>query len=143
MQKVPVYPVVLPVTKGTVHQEGGFGPVDMVMVSSGNGIISGMRGGVDLPDTLNGDFPGEDGIPMILQAGRQFCFMVKMGKILYCVDPAVGPPAAGDLQCRDPQENLQCIFHDFLDGGLACLFLPAVKGSAVEGTFDEKSHAQK
>ena len=117
--------------------------MDMVLVGPGDGIVAGMHAGTDLPDPLNCDFPRKDGIPMIFQTGREFCFMVKMGKILYCVDPAVGPPAAGDLQCRDPKDDFQGIFHDFLDGGLSCLFLPAVKGGAVEGTFDEKSHAQK
>ena len=113
---------------------------DVIMIRTRNGIKTGMHLRCDLPNPINHDIFGEEGIHLMGKRFRviQLLLHVEMGIIVPRMDTRIGAAAARDGDWLS-QLQAQAFLHRFLHALGVRLDLITVVAAAVVGHVDEIS----
>ena len=123
-----------------VGMEWVFRARDVIMIRARNGIKTGMHLRCDLPNPINHDILGEEGIHLMGKHFRLFNFFLKveMSVVVSCMDARIGAATARDGDWLS-QLQAQAFLHRFLHALRVRLDLIAVVAAAIVGHVDEIS----
>ncbi len=111
---------------------------DVIMVGARHRVEAGMQLGADLPDTVDRDVVGQEGIHLMGQGFgvRYLLLHVEMGVVVTCVDTRVGAAAARDGDGLS-QLEAEALLQGGLHAGGVRLDLVTVVTAAVVSQMDE------